>query len=117
MGYQVRYPNQKVVHVNKEKCNKDNLYAMFNIEAMNSAALDLEAGAFKLWCYFAKNQDDYTFVLSSKDAAETFGIKISQYNTAINKLIEKGYLVQEDEKNNYQFIECPWKYELRDPLS
>jgi hypothetical protein len=113
MGYQMRYPNQKVVQVNKEVCNKDNLYAMFNIEAMESAALDLDAGPFKLWCYFAKNQDGYTFALSSKDVEETFGLKIKQYNNAVAKLIEKGYLVQEEDKNNYKFIECPWKYELR----
>lgn len=116
MGYQVRFPNQKGVAVAKEDCNKKNLYATINLEAMESAALDLDAGAFKLWCYFSKNQNGYTFALSSKEVEETFGIKIKQYNNAINKLIEKGYLVQEDDKNNFKFIECPWKYELRQAL-
>ena len=42
---------------------------------MEQAARVLKAGAFKLWVYFAKNQNGYEFALSSKDALETFGIK------------------------------------------
>jgi hypothetical protein len=116
MGYQVRFPNQRGIEVAKEECNKKNLYATINLEAMESAALDLDAGAFKLWCYFAKNQNGYTFALSSKDLEATFGMKVGQYNTAWAKLVDKGYLVQEDDKNNFKFIECPWKYELRQAL-
>lgn len=48
-------PNQKTIRVNKEVCDKHNLYTAINLEAMEQAARDLEAGAFKLWCYFAKN--------------------------------------------------------------
>lgn len=42
---------------------------------MEAAALDLKAGAFKLWVYFAKNQNEYVFALSNKDVADSFGIK------------------------------------------
>lgn len=60
---------------------------------MEEAARTLEsAGAFELWIYFAKNQNNYTFALSSRDVENTFGMKIKQYNNAISKLIEKGYL-------------------------
>lgn len=99
-------PNQKVVKVNKEKCDKQNLYAAINLEAMEQAAINLDAGAFKLWCYFAKNQNGYEFALSSKDAADNFGLKKKQYDNAIKELIEKNYLVV-SKGNNYIFYEIP----------
>jgi hypothetical protein len=72
---------------------------------MECAAKHLEsAAAFQLWIYFAKNQDNYTFALSSKDVENTFGMKIKQYNNAIKTLIDKGYLVN-TEANNYTFYE------------
>ena len=98
-------PNQKVVKINKELCNKQNLYATINIRAMEEAAQRLQsAAAFQLWIYFAKNQDSYTFALSSKDVENRFGMKIKQYNNAISKLIEKGYL-QQQSGNIYNFYE------------
>ena len=73
---------------------------------MELAARGLDAGAFKLWCYFAKNQNAYQFALSSADAEATMGIKIKQYNTAVKELIEKKYLIQSrDGSNIYDFFE------------
>ena len=99
-------PNQKAVKVNKEECNKQNLYAAINLEAMENAAQMLDAGAFKLWIYFAKNQNGYELALSSKDVQDVFGIKIKQYNNAVAELIEKGFLVN-TKGNNYDFYEVP----------
>lgn len=98
-------PNQKVVTVDKQP-TKDKLHAQINMEALNAAALDLDAGAFKLWIYFSKNQNGYEFALSSKAVEETFGIKIKQYNNAIATLTEKGYLVM-TKGNKYVFNEIP----------
>ena len=89
-------PKQKVVKVFKQptdNAKKENYYAKINLAAMSAAALDLDAGAFKLWVYFAKNQQHYEFALSSKDAAESFGLKKKQYDNAVAQLIDKGYLV------------------------
>lgn len=97
-------PHQKIVEVSKEICNKENIYATINLEAMELAAQKLDAGAFKLWCYFAKNQNGYEFALSSKAAQDTFGIKIKQYNNAVDELIEKGFLVN-TKGNNWIFNE------------
>lgn len=105
MGYKAN-PKQKIVKVNKEVCNKQNLYATINLEAMSKSAIDLDAGAFKLWVYFAKNQNNYEFALSSKDANETFGLKKKQYDNAVAELIEKGYLVQ-TEGLYFTFNEVP----------
>ena len=73
-------PKQKVVKVYKQPTNnekKENYYAKINLNAMSAAACDLDAGAFKLWVYFAKNQQHYEFALSSTDAANNFGLKRS----------------------------------------
>ena len=98
-------PNQKVVKVDKQP-TKDKLHAQINMEALNAAALDLDAGAFKLWIYFSKNQNNYEFALSSKAVEETFGMKIKQYNNAVSTLTEKGYLVM-TKGNKYTFNEMP----------
>lgn len=99
-------PNQKSVRINKEKCDKQNLYSVINLSAMEEAARDLDAGAFKLWVYFSKNQDNYEFALSSKAVEQEFGIKIKQYNNAVKELTDKGYLVN-TKGNNYIFNEIP----------
>ena len=100
-------PNQKVVKVNKEECDTTHLYAKINLAAMEAAAQNLDAAAFKLWVYFSKNQDDYLFALSSRDVENTFGMKKGQYDTAIKKLIEGGYLIAEVGSNQYIFNEIP----------
>lgn len=69
-------PNQKVVSVKKEITDEKHYYCKINLSALESAARDLQAGAFKLWIYFSKNQPNYTFALSSKEVEENFGIKI-----------------------------------------
>ena len=99
-------PNQKVIRIEKEPCGKGNLYAAINLKALEAAAQNLDAGAFKLWIYFAKNQNGYEFALSSKDAKDTFGLGKSQYDTAIKKLISSGYLTN-IQGNQYTFSETP----------
>lgn len=99
-------PNQKAIKVSKEKCDTNNLYAAINLDAMENAARALKAGAFKLWIYFAKNQNGYEFALSNKAVEENFGIKKDQYDTAIKELIEKGYLI-ETSSNHFTFEEKP----------
>ena len=102
-----------IVSLHKEVCNKDNLYATINLDAMNAAAVDLDAGAFKLWMYFAKNNEAYkNWELSSKAVERDFGIKIKQYNNAVSQLIEKGYLVEYEDNDNpisnkWEFFELP----------
>jgi hypothetical protein len=68
-------PNQKTITIKKEKADNKNYYCKINLSALECAATDLKSGAFKLWIYFAKNQDNYSFGLSNKAVAETFGIK------------------------------------------
>lgn len=98
--------NQKTVKVQKEKCNGDNHYGMYNLDALQSAMIDLKGETFKLWCYLGKNQNGYTFALSKVDAIK-WGIgSKSSYDRAVKELKEKGYLV-ETGKNKYDFYEVP----------
>lgn len=98
-------PNQKVVKVEKQE-TKGKIFSQIEMDALEAAGRDLDAGAFKLWVYFAKNQNGYEFALSSKHVEENFGIKIKQYNNAVKTLEEKGYLVN-TKGNNYMFYEIP----------
>ena len=97
-------PNQKTITVKKEPTDKQHYYTSINLQALELAAIDLKAGAFKLWIYLGINQDKFTFGLSNKAAFEYFGIKKDQYDSAVKELIEKGYLI-EDKKNIYIFNE------------
>lgn len=97
-------PNQKTITVKKEPTDNQNYYTMINLNALELASIDLKAGAFKLWIYLAKNQNNYTFALSNKAAQQYFGIKKDQYDSAVKELIEKGYLI-ETSKNKYLFSE------------
>lgn len=102
-------PNQKIITVIKHKCDKNNLYSTINLQVKREAAQNLDAGAFKLWNYFADNQSYYTFGLSRTAIENTYGIKKRQYDNGIQELIEKKYLVKVEGTNNqYNFYEAPW---------
>lgn len=100
----ISYPNQKMITTRWAKKDKQNLYAMINIEAMEEAMALLKPNAFKLWCYMAKNKNNYTFVLSCVDACRFCKISKPTYLTSINELIDSGYLVNTG-GNNYDFLE------------
>ena len=98
--------NQKTINIQKEKADKSNLFAIFNIDALQTAMIDLKGETFKLWCYINKNQNGYTFALSKVDAIK-WGIgSKSSYDRAVAELIAKGYLV-ETSPNHYNFFEKP----------
>ena len=99
-------PNQKTIKVNKESSDKVNLYAKYNLNALQVAMTSLKGESFKLWCYLNKNQNNYTFALSKVDAIN-WGIgSKSSYDRGIAELIEKGYLVNIS-GNTYYFYELP----------
>lgn len=104
-------PNQKTIRIEKEQCDKNNLYALYNLNALQSAMLDLKGETFKLWCYLNKNQNGYTLALSKVDALR-WGIgSKSSYDRAIAELIQKEYLVN-TQGNCYNFYELPKGQEL-----
>ena len=102
-------PNQKIVTVNKELCDKEHIYTVHNLNALDYAAGNLVTDlGFKLYMYIAKNQDKYSFPLSNVLFCSWANCGRSAYNTAVKELIEKGYLVQtEGSKTAYSFYEYP----------
>lgn len=99
-------PNQKTITVQKETCNRANLYTAINLDALQAAMIDLKGESFKLWMYIAKNQHNYTFALSFVDAVKWGVGSKSSYDRAVKELKEKGYLV-ETSSNHYDFYELP----------
>lgn len=101
--------NQNIVEVHKEPCNKDNLYATINLNAMQLAMKDLTPVQFQVWLYFAKNQAGYVFAVSPAAALNEFGIKKDSFQKAVVVLKEKKYLVPNPAKgkNYFLFHEIP----------
>lgn len=79
-------------------------YAVINIDAMSTALALLKPSTFKLWIYFAKNQNLYTFDLYCVDACRFCKISRNSFHSAIHELIEVGYLVHTS-GNHYNFYE------------
>ena len=100
-------PNQKLIIVNKAESNKKNLYCVLNLQALDRACNVLQSKAgIKLYLYLAKNQDKYTFALSSRHFEEWAGVSKTAYDTAVKELIDNGYLVlKKDKKETYDFYE------------
>lgn len=72
------------------------------------SAKQLSAEAFKLWIYLYREGTRLgCYYLRRKRVQEDFGIKKTQYNTAIKELIEKGYLVQHLEANSVSNV---WEF-------
>ena len=99
-------PNQLVVEVQKEPCDKAHLYSMRNLEAEAAAARDLKYSSMILWLYCSQYQDGDEFILSPKAVKETMGLSERTYRTCKDELIEKGYLVKIKD-NHYMFYEMP----------
>ena len=71
-------------------------------------AKQLSTEAFKLWIYLYKEGTRLgCYYLRRKRVQEDFGIKKTQYNTAIKELIERGYLVQHSEANSVNNV---WEF-------
>ena len=102
----ITVPNQKTITIVKDKCDKQNYYATYNLEALQNAMLDLKGETFKLWCYLGKNQNNYEFALSKVDALNWGMGSKSSYDRAVKELIDKKYLV-ETSPNHYDFYETP----------
>lgn len=102
----VTVPNQKVITVNKSICDKEHIYATCNLKANKIALKELSANAYKLYMYFALNQDNYTFALSYLDVYNITGMSEKTYHRTVKELIEKGYLVKtETSTNQYIFYD------------
>ena len=74
---------------------------------MQNASMNLKDGAFKLWLYLAKNQNNEKWILSQKER-EKWGIKKDSYYRGIEQLKEKKYLVEVGD-SEFDFYEGTYK--------
>lgn len=99
-------PNQKMVrcHNPSTTLTEGNDFDVV-IHSIDSQAMsDLSGNGYKLYAYFRKNKDGYTFALSPADACAYTGLKDKAYHAAVKELIEKHYLTENGEGTNlYDF--------------
>ena len=94
----VTYPNQKIITVFKDKCEKD--FLQINNDAWKAASNMLTYSAFKIYLYMASNKDNYSFALSYAALNEDIPMSRNTYDKAIKELIEYGYLSRSHEEKN-----------------
>lgn len=99
----VTYPNQRVVTVFKERCDRD--FLQIKNTDWQQAAVNIESyGAFKLYLYLASNKDGYSLALSPVAVEEATGISESTYRRAFKELESLGYLSQAGGSKNHYFF-------------
>ena len=98
------YEGQKSITTKGAKHDKQNTYGIISIEAMQEAMTLLKPNTFKLWCYMAKNQNNYTFSLSCVDVCNFCKMSKPTYLDCVQQLISVGYLVNTQD-NHYDFYE------------
>ena len=109
-------PNQKVVHVNRQKCDKN--FLQISKENWYAANKDLEPYGLQLYLYIAGNRDGFDFALSQEAAERDAGITKTTFHKYVKVLIEKGYLVPRKENSNiYDFYEVPKRKEDKEAVS
>ena len=98
------YANQRKVKIGKRaKRSRDNLFATFNLDALQEAMNNLNGSSgLLLWLYLNKNMEGYSLELSQK-AAEEWGLKRDSYYRAFKELEAKGYLIVG--QHGYEFRE------------
>ena len=103
-------PNQKVVHVNRQKCDKN--FLQISKENWYAVNKDLGPYGLQLYLYIAGNKDGFDLALSQEAAEQEAGIKKTTYHSYVKTLIAKGYLVPRKENSNiFDFYEIPKREE------
>lgn len=102
-------PNQKIISISgKAACDKQNLYARINKEALLTAMQKLTPTNFEVWLYLASQQNNYTFAFSPAAIQKETGLKKSALQEGIRVLTSEKYLVQRNDNSNiYDFYEIP----------
>lgn len=108
-------PNQRVISVHRERVVSD--FLGIKNDHWQAAARDLGAYAFLLYLYLASNADDYRLALSPAAIRDAIGMPASTCRDQFTKLVEKGYLVQKESGNLYDFYEVPQKRVCNDGIA
>ena len=100
------YPHQKRIVVHR--ASPKTPFLKINKESFYNAYTDLNATATILYLYLVANMNEYEFMLSPQAVKNNLGMPESPCRDQINRLIEKGYLIQRAENSNiFDFYEIP----------
>jgi hypothetical protein len=88
-------PNQKVIEIHKVHAKGGRI---LDIASNRVAQRELSAQAYILYMHFMLNLPGYREALSLKHITESTSLSERGYYKAVNELIEKQYLVQEQSK-------------------
>lgn len=84
---QMTFPNQRMIHVNRERASSD--FLGIKNENWQAAARDLGAHAFLLYLYCAANKDNYNLALSPTAVRQAIGMARSTYHDQFHKLVDR----------------------------
>ena len=84
------YPNQKVIHINKNKYTAN--FLQVGIDEWQTAFKKFTPSAFAVYLYLASNADGFDLALSQKAIENALGIKKTAYHSAIEALKKEGYI-------------------------
>lgn len=101
---QMTFPNQRTIHINRERVSSD--FLGIKNENWQFAARDLGAHAFMLYMYLAANKDNYTLALSPTAVRQSIGMARSTYHDQFHKLVDRGYLIP-SHGSTFEFYEIP----------
>ena len=105
----VTSPNQRVVVCNIEQYEKgsNKPYFICYRDSLEKAMQKIKTvGALKVWIYLQSNQTGYTLGFSPKDVSDKMGISEDSARDGFNKLVELGFIAQEN-GNKYSFQTLP----------
>lgn len=101
-------PNQREVIIMGKDDIKKKQFVGTTKDSIAYAIKDLSPREFQVWLYFSGNKVGHKFWFSPSELQSSWGIKKDTTQKAVQVLIQKGYLVQkEDKKNSYMFYEIP----------
>ena len=98
-------PNQRLIAIHRERAATD--FLGIKNSHWQAAARDLGAHALMLYLYFASNANGFMLALSPAAIRQAIGMPASTYRDQFVRLIDKGYLVQRNNSNTYDFYETP----------
>lgn len=98
------YPNQKIIHINKE--THKNAYLSIEINEWIDASNNLTPNTFKLFLYLSSNADGFDLALSRQDVMNKLHISKDSYIRGVKELTDKHYIV-EKQGNIFDFYTKP----------
>lgn len=105
------FSNQKMVQIHKTKSDKNNLYAIVNIEALMKALNELSKNEMKIYLSMLANANGYAFAYSPEDISQKTGANKRDLQRCFNTLTDKNYFIQsKNNKKLYHFFENPDDY-------